>query len=274
MVRRRAASSSPRTRRSAGRSLALVGDRLGRCATLSGHADGRRRRRRRVVVAGVGADRAARARERCSSRWRCAATARRCRGPRSSGPSVPHPLHGAADCGRGDRRRRAASGSARRAAPSPRAIAVARGRRATSCGRSIATAPMVLEAQWDRPNSAASARGHRLPARAATTARRSWRAWDRSATTCRRRRATASTSAISCTKATATSGWRRSNGPRRYAGWMLIEEKAEGGDMLARARARAPDFLDGYRRVCEGARRRALPADMARRRRTGSSAVR
>jgi hypothetical protein len=42
-------------------------------------------------------------------------------------------------------------------------------------------------------------------------------------------------------------------GPRRFAEWVLIEEQAEGGDMLA-ARAREdPRFLDGYVRVCEGA---------------------
>jgi len=41
--------------------------------------------------------------------------------------------------------------------------------------------------------------------------------------------------------------------PRPYAGWILIEEKANGGDMLAR-RARAdPHFLDGFTRICEGA---------------------
>jgi hypothetical protein len=41
--------------------------------------------------------------------------------------------------------------------------------------------------------------------------------------------------------------------PRPYVGWILIEEKAEGGDMLA-ARAREhPHWLDGYSRVCDGA---------------------
>jgi hypothetical protein len=41
--------------------------------------------------------------------------------------------------------------------------------------------------------------------------------------------------------------------PRPFVGWILIEEKAEGGDMLAqRARGR-PAFLDGFTRVCEGA---------------------
>jgi hypothetical protein len=43
------------------------------------------------------------------------------------------------------------------------------------------------------------------------------------------------------------------DGPRPFAAWMLIEEKAEGGDMLARRAREHPDFLDGYERVCEGA---------------------
>jgi hypothetical protein len=41
--------------------------------------------------------------------------------------------------------------------------------------------------------------------------------------------------------------------PRHYAGWLLIEEKAEGGDMLAKRAREHPDFLSGYSRVCEGA---------------------
>jgi hypothetical protein len=40
--------------------------------------------------------------------------------------------------------------------------------------------------------------------------------------------------------------------PRRSVRWVLIEERAEGGDMLA-ARARSnPDFLSGFDRVVEG----------------------
>jgi hypothetical protein len=42
-------------------------------------------------------------------------------------------------------------------------------------------------------------------------------------------------------------------GPRPFAGWMLIEEKAGGGDMLAKRAREHPHFLDGYSRVCEGA---------------------
>ena len=42
-------------------------------------------------------------------------------------------------------------------------------------------------------------------------------------------------------------------GPRPFADWVLIEEKAEGGDMLAKRAREHPHFLDGYSRVCEGA---------------------
>jgi hypothetical protein len=41
--------------------------------------------------------------------------------------------------------------------------------------------------------------------------------------------------------------------PRPYAAWLLIEEKAQGGDMLAHRAREHPRFLDGYARVCEGA---------------------
>jgi hypothetical protein len=41
--------------------------------------------------------------------------------------------------------------------------------------------------------------------------------------------------------------------PRPFAGWMLIEEKAEGGDMLAQRARENPRFLDGFSRVCDGA---------------------
>jgi len=41
--------------------------------------------------------------------------------------------------------------------------------------------------------------------------------------------------------------------PQPYAAWILIEEKAEGGDMLARRSRERPRFLYGYARVCEGA---------------------
>jgi hypothetical protein len=42
-------------------------------------------------------------------------------------------------------------------------------------------------------------------------------------------------------------------GPRPFADWILIEEKAEGGDMLAMRARKNLHFLDGYTRTCEGA---------------------
>ena len=41
--------------------------------------------------------------------------------------------------------------------------------------------------------------------------------------------------------------------PRPFAAWVLIEEKAEGGDMLAHIAGERPAFLAGYERVCDGA---------------------
>ncbi len=40
--------------------------------------------------------------------------------------------------------------------------------------------------------------------------------------------------------------------PRGMAGWVVIEEKSEGGDALHQEARRRPDFLDGYERVAEG----------------------
>jgi hypothetical protein len=38
----------------------------------------------------------------------------------------------------------------------------------------------------------------------------------------------------------------------RHAGWVLIEEQAEGGDVLFQRNAASPAFLAGFTRVCEG----------------------
>lgn len=43
------------------------------------------------------------------------------------------------------------------------------------------------------------------------------------------------------------------NSPRPFAGWILIEEKAEGGDMLAQIVRERPQWLEGYTRTCEAA---------------------
>jgi hypothetical protein len=115
-----------------------------------------------------------------------------------------------------------------------------------------ASAPMVVEAQWDRPNA---------PLRAQVTA--------------------CITQPLNGAKIMASMGslghymqeasrsglairdflhegngdiWLAAlEGPRPFAAWILIEEKAEGGDMLAKRSRDRPEFLDGYARRCDGA---------------------
>ena len=115
-----------------------------------------------------------------------------------------------------------------------------------------ASAPMVVEAQWDRPNA---------PVRAEVTA-------------ClgrplRGEKIMASMGSLGHYMQEASRAgfairdflhegngdiWLAAlEGPRPFAAWVLIEEKAEGGDMLARIARERPSFLDGYQRVCEGA---------------------
>jgi hypothetical protein len=114
------------------------------------------------------------------------------------------------------------------------------------------TAPMVVEAQWDRPNVAVR----------------------RHVTDCLR--ATSEGGLVMASMGSlghymqelASAGFgldaflHEGNGdiwlaalehPRPFAGWILIEEKAEGGDALAHIAHEKPRFLDGYARVCEGA---------------------
>jgi hypothetical protein len=115
-----------------------------------------------------------------------------------------------------------------------------------------AQAPMVLEAQWDRPNLAVRAqvtscldapgRGEKIMASMGSLGHYMQEASEQGF-------------AI-------RDFLHEGNGdiwlaaiesPRRYADWILIEEKAEGGDMLAKIVRARPTFLDGYARVCEGA---------------------
>jgi hypothetical protein len=41
-------------------------------------------------------------------------------------------------------------------------------------------------------------------------------------------------------------------GAAQHAGWMLVEEESEGGDVLAHRIRRDPSFAQGMRRICEG----------------------
>ena len=115
-----------------------------------------------------------------------------------------------------------------------------------------ASAPMIVEAQWDRPNLAARTRVTDCLGQPGTG-----------------RKIMASMGSLGHYMQEASeSGFsirdflHEGNGdiwlaaldvPRYYADWILIEEKAEGGDMLARRARERPSFLDGYTRVCEGA---------------------
>jgi hypothetical protein len=114
------------------------------------------------------------------------------------------------------------------------------------------SAPMVTEAQWDRPNT---------PVRATVTACLG------SAGSGRKIMASMGSLGHYMQEAS-RSGFairdflHEGNGdiwlaalenPYPFADWVLVEEKAEGGDMLARIARERPTFLDGYTRVCEGA---------------------
>jgi hypothetical protein len=140
-------------------------------------------------------------------------------------------------------------------------------------------APMVVEAQWDRPN---------VPVRAHVT-------------DCLRRAYHGESVLASMgslghyMQEMSRAGFRISdfvqegNGdlwlaaledPQPYAGWMLVEEKAEGGDVLAKRAREDPAFLDSFVRVCDGAgvalyRRedRRTPPRLAPRRQPRSSAA-
>jgi hypothetical protein len=115
-----------------------------------------------------------------------------------------------------------------------------------------ATAPMIVEAQWDRPNALGRA----------------------AVTVCltegyRGETVMASMGSLGhYMQSLSRVGFRlrdflhEGNGdiwlaaldaPKPYVGWVLIEELAEGGDMLAQAARENPRFLDGFSRVCEGA---------------------
>jgi hypothetical protein len=42
------------------------------------------------------------------------------------------------------------------------------------------------------------------------------------------------------------------HGPAPFAGWVLVEEVAEGGDLIALRQRANPQFLAGYERICDG----------------------
>jgi hypothetical protein len=115
-----------------------------------------------------------------------------------------------------------------------------------------ASAPMVVEAQWDRPNAPVRARvtaclgrpsrGEKIMASMGSLGHYM-------------QEASASGFAIRDFLHEGNGDiWLAAlNGPRPFVQWVLIEEKAEGGDMLAHIARERPSFLAGYERMCEGA---------------------
>ncbi len=59
-------------------------------------------------------------------------------------------------------------------------------------------------------------------------------------------------SRLSAGRQRAALGSRGDAGTRGFVTWVVIEERAEGGDALHQAAARDPKFLDGFDRVAEG----------------------
>jgi hypothetical protein len=113
-------------------------------------------------------------------------------------------------------------------------------------------APMVLEAQWDRPNFAP--RGAVTAYLAANYHGESIMASMGSLGHYMQDLSRAGFSIRDFLHEGNGDIWLAALGePRPYAGWILIEEKAEGGDMLARREKDNPRFLEGYTRVAEGA---------------------
>src|SRR5262249_9719332 len=115
-----------------------------------------------------------------------------------------------------------------------------------------ATAPMVIEAQWDRPNAPVRAQvtaciGHPQPGVKIMASMGSLGRYMQEASQ-------AGFSIRDFLHEGNGDLWLTAiDGPYPFAQWILIEEKAQGGDVLARIAREHPHFLDGYRRVCEGA---------------------
>jgi hypothetical protein len=115
-----------------------------------------------------------------------------------------------------------------------------------------ARAPMVLEAQWDRPNSAA--RGPVIECLATR--------WTRGEKIMASMGSLAPFMQESASAGFALNDYlHEGNGdiwlqalisPRPYIEWILIQDYAEGGDMLARLAREHPAFLEGFTRQCEG----------------------
>jgi hypothetical protein len=116
-----------------------------------------------------------------------------------------------------------------------------------------AGAPMVLEAQWDRPNVEARRRVTKCLTREFAPGEKIMASMGSLAHYMQE---------LSADGFALNDFLHEGNGdiwlqaivaPRPYVEWMLVNEYSEGGDILAHLAAHAPRFLEGYSRACDGA---------------------
>jgi hypothetical protein len=113
-------------------------------------------------------------------------------------------------------------------------------------------APMVVEAQWDRPNMAV--RKHVTDCLAGSYGGEAIMASMGSVGHYMQELSLAGFNLRDFLHEGNGDIWLNAlDNPVPYAGWILIEEKAEGGDMLAHIARARPAFLKGFSRICDGA---------------------
>jgi hypothetical protein len=113
------------------------------------------------------------------------------------------------------------------------------------------TAPMVLEAQWDRPHSV----GRRAVRACLARERRGEPILASMGSLAHLMQETSADGILLRDYIHEGIGqiWADSlEHPARHAGWVLIEEQSEGGDVLAQRQRERPTFLAGFDRHCEG----------------------
>ena len=115
-----------------------------------------------------------------------------------------------------------------------------------------ADAPMLLEAQWDRPASA----GRRAVTACLAPAYHGEKVLASMASLAHYMQELSNNGFALRDFIHEGNGviWQAAleTGPAPHAGWMLVEERAEGGDVLAQRIRRDPRFIRGMTRICEG----------------------
>jgi hypothetical protein len=116
-----------------------------------------------------------------------------------------------------------------------------------------ARAPMVTEAQWDRPNTRARSAGTACLSREFVRPRDKILASMGSLAHYMQELSLAGFRLDDFVHEGTDDIWPDTvDSPRRHVQWILFEEVAEGGDALTQRRRRFPDLVDGFVRVCDG----------------------